>query len=121
MLKHFFKKKPEPGLYNGKHYTEWVETVKHLRRDDKDGDAETLLLHLVAATEEEAVIQQGNMPPWYTEQLAIVYRKRQDYTSEINIMKRYRQFVLSLKDTRGANTFDARIQKAQTLHDKKSI
>jgi hypothetical protein len=43
-----------PGTYKGRHYTEWVDEVKRLKREDLLDEAETLLLGLIGATEAEA-------------------------------------------------------------------
>jgi hypothetical protein len=79
----------KPGYYRGKHYTEYVEDVKRLKREDKYDDAEHLLWALVAATEAEVGVGMRGVAPWYYEQLAIIYRKRKAYQSEIAILERY--------------------------------
>lgn len=43
------------GDVRGRHYTEWVETVKALKRDGRLDEAEALLLECVVATELEAI------------------------------------------------------------------
>jgi hypothetical protein len=82
--------KPAAGRVRGRHYTDYVDEVKVLRRDDRDDAAEQLLLELVQATEEEARALGAGVAPWYYEQLAIIYRKRQDVEAEIRILERYR-------------------------------
>lgn len=81
--------KPTAGRVRGRHYTDYVEDVKALRRSDKDEDAEHLLLELVDATEEESRIRGTGVAPWYYEQLAILYRKRKDHTAEVAVLERY--------------------------------
>ncbi len=82
--------KPTTGRVRGRHYTDYIDEVKLLRRDDRDDAAEQLLLELVEATEEEARALGAGVAPWYYEQLAIIYRKRKDVEAEIRILERYR-------------------------------
>lgn len=77
------------GLVNGKHYTEYVELVKRLKRQRKLDRVEALLPRLVAAVEEEAEGENWMVAPWYYEQLAIIYRKQKDKTKELDILKRF--------------------------------
>ena len=77
------------GLVNGKHYTEYVDAVKKLKRQGELDKAETLLLQLLAAVEGEALAENWIVAPWYYEQLAIIYRKQKDETKELEILKRF--------------------------------
>ncbi len=77
------------GLVNGKHYTEYVESVKELKRQGKLDRAEALLLRLIRAVEEEAEAENWIVAPWYYEQLAIIYRKQKAETKELDILKRF--------------------------------
>lgn len=79
----------EPGFYNGKHYTEYVDEVQHLIKENKLGEAEKLLIELVSATENEAHQNNWGVAPWYYERLAVVYRKQKDTESEIRILERF--------------------------------
>jgi hypothetical protein len=81
----------EAGLLRGRHYTEYVEAVKDLKRGGDDVAAEHLLLELVDATEAEARAQGWGVAPWYYEQLAVLYRKRRESGREIAILERYAQ------------------------------
>ncbi len=78
-----------PGFVGGRHYTEYVEAVKALRRSGQEIDAEKLLLELIDATEAEARANNWGVAPWYYEQLAISCRKRQDPQGEVDILERY--------------------------------
>ena len=78
-----------PGLVRGRHYTEYVEEVKALRRLGREIEAERLLLELVDATEAEARAEKWGVAPWYYEQLAISHRKRGDPQGEVHILERY--------------------------------
>ena len=77
------------GFYRGRHFTTFVEDVKALRRTKRNGEAEQLLLRLVEATEAEDAAEDMGVAPWYYEQLAILYRERTDYRSEVEILGRY--------------------------------
>ena len=82
-------KKDKPGYYNGKHYTEYTETIKILRREGEESAAEKLLLKLLDAIELESASEGFGVAPWYYEQLAIIYRKQKDYLREIEILERF--------------------------------
>ncbi|HOI69294.1 MAG TPA: hypothetical protein PLN41_06070 [Methanothrix sp.] len=82
--------KNEPGFYKGKHFTEYVDKVKSLMRENRLDDAEKLLLELVKATEREARSEDGfGVAPWYYERLAVLYRKKKDLESEIAVLERF--------------------------------
>lgn len=78
-----------PGFVGVRHYTEYVEDVKALRRLGREVEAERLLLELIDATEAEARAEKWGVAPWYYEQLAISYRKQGNPQSEVDILERY--------------------------------
>lgn len=78
-----------PGDVDGRHYTEWVDTVRSLRRAGDELGAEALLLRLVDATEAESAQQGVGVAPWYYEQLATIYSKRGGHRAEIEILERF--------------------------------
>lgn len=78
-----------PGFFRGKHYTEYVEQVKELKRVGELENAIHLLLELVRTVERESQATGRGVAPWYYEQLAIIYRKLDDIQSEIEILERY--------------------------------
>lgn len=108
--------KPTAGRVRGRHYTDYAEQVRLLRRDDRDEAAEELLLELVQATEEEARALGTGVAPWYYEQLAIIYRKRKDVESEIRILERYSGQPPA--PGRGPEKLAQRLVKARALRDK---
>lgn len=77
------------GNYRGKHYTEWVEKVKDLKRNGQLDEALTLLYRLVKAVESEAKVDGHGVAPWYYEQIAIICRKQSDLPGELAILQRY--------------------------------
>lgn len=78
-----------PGYYKGKHYTDWADTVKKLKREDRLDDAESLLMMLVDATEAESRVEGLGVAPLYYQQLAIAYRKKKELDNELEILERY--------------------------------
>lgn len=81
--------KDPPGHFGGKHYTEYVEDIKALKRHGALDEAEQLLLNLVEAVEAEAKTEGWGVAPWYYEQLAVIHRKRGDFRAEVEILERY--------------------------------
>lgn len=79
------------GLWNGKHYTEYVDTVKGLKQEDRIDEAIDLLDHLVDATERESAATGLGVAPWYYQQLAVLHRKTGDRAAELAILERYAQ------------------------------
>ncbi|MGA9762020.1 MAG: hypothetical protein WBQ14_06335 [Gaiellaceae bacterium] len=77
------------GFVRGRHFTEYVEDVKQLKREGRHNEAERLLFELVDATETESKVKQWGVAPWYYEQLAIIYRKLGERQKEIEILERY--------------------------------
>jgi hypothetical protein len=85
-------KKPfdeEAGFVEGHHYTEYVERVKQLKRENRHSVAIELLFKLVDATENEAKVNGGGVAPWYYEELADIYRKINQPDDERSILERY--------------------------------
>jgi hypothetical protein len=78
-----------PGYFQNKHYTEYVETIKDLKRAEKYKEAEKLLLILIKAVEIESEAKDWSLAPYYYRQLAIIYRKQKLYDKEIAILERY--------------------------------
>lgn len=103
----------KPGFIDGRHYSDYVEKVKSLKRAGLLKEAEELLLKLVEATEAEAKATGGGVAPWYYEQLAIIYRKRRDYSAEVSILKRYMRQPHA--PGAGPQQLSARLKKAQHL------
>jgi hypothetical protein len=79
----------EPGHHKGRHYTEWVEEVKALKRAGRLDNASRLLQALIVAVEEESRIERWTPAPWYYEQLAIIRRKQKDQAGEESVLRRY--------------------------------
>jgi hypothetical protein len=79
------------GFYKGRHYTEWIEEVKRLKREEKFEECLVLLFGLIEATENEA--KEQGWPygaPAYYEDAAIIFRKLKRYEDEIEVLKRWK-------------------------------
>jgi hypothetical protein len=75
------------GRVNGKHYTEWPDEIRQMKRDGRVAEALDLLLGCIEAAERG---RDGREPaPWYTEQAAIIYRQQKEYLAEIAIIERW--------------------------------
>ncbi len=79
----------KPGYYKGRYLVTYDGDVEKLKRKGNLKGAEALLLQLVAATEAESKATGGGVVPWYYEELAKIYRKREDRKSEIAILERF--------------------------------
>ena len=111
----------KPGYIDGRHYTEYVEPVKALMRSGELERAESLLLRLVGAVEAQVLATGFGMAPWYTERLAVHYRKRKDFAAEVAILERYQTLVKRrFRADQGADYFDTRLAKAKLLRDRAS-
>jgi len=74
---------------NGKHFSEYVEEVKRLKRSNKRQELEILLVTLIGATEAGDAVSHWGVAPWYYEELAKLHRKNKDYKKEVEILERF--------------------------------
>jgi len=103
------------GQVHGRHYTEYVEVVNALKRAGRLDEAEALLLKLVAATKRESDRAKWGLPaPWYTQQLAIIYRKQRRHADEVAILEAYLASVSPRRRSEMAG-MAARLAKARAL------
>lgn len=105
-----------PGYYKGRHFTTYVSDVERLKKAGKLEDAKILLLDLVNATEEEDRMTQSGVAPWYYEELAKIYRKQMEYSSEVAILERYAK-LRHAHGVKSAQLMD-RLIKAKQLLEK---
>lgn len=75
-----------PDLDSFDHYTDAVDTIKQLKREQRHDEAESLLLWCIGQTEQD---EFDDPAPWYYKHLAIVYRKEDRYEDEVQILERY--------------------------------
>lgn len=73
----------------GKDFVEWVETIKQLRRQGNNDEAFVLLNECIDAAERDAKAHGYQPPYWYTEQVAIILRKRGDLAAEVATLERF--------------------------------
>lgn len=100
---------------NGRHYTEYVEDVKALKRAGRLDEAEALLLKLIVATKRESDRAKWGLPaPWYTQQLAIIYRKQRRHADEVALLESYLASVSPRRRSEMAG-MAARLAKARAL------
>ena len=92
---------------NGKHYTEYVNEINKLKKENKINQAIDLLKDCIKALEAEAKIMNWSLAPWYYEQLAICYRKIKQKEHEINILEYY----LNQKNGNHFSWFEERLKK----------
>lgn len=102
------------------HFTQYTSQVKQLKREGRHNEAIALLVRLIDAAEAEARVKGGDWfaPPWYYQQLAIVYRKEKRYEDEVVILERFAAQVEHLGSDLSYNR--ARIEKARDLQRKSS-
>lgn len=82
-----------PGYYKGRHFTEYVDEVRSLKRAGRLEEGARLLLNLIKATEAESRATGDGVAPWYYEHLAIVYRKQKDPANEKRLLLRFAEQV----------------------------
>lgn len=85
----FIELRERRGMCDGRHYTAFVGEVKTLKREGRLDQAEALLLRLLGAVEEESRADGVGVAPWYYEQLAIIYARRGEVGSEIEVLARF--------------------------------
>jgi len=99
------------ALVRGKHYTEWPEAIRELKRAGHLDEALMLLYELIEAAERDARGRGHGAPaPWYTEQAAIIHRKLREYGREVAVLQRYRATHPQVADA-----FAERLAKAAAL------
>jgi hypothetical protein len=79
----------KPGYIDGKHFTEYSDEVRRLRREGKSDEAVRLLLRLIDATEAESVDTGFGVAPWYYDQLSIEYKKRGQIDESRAVLHRF--------------------------------
>ena len=105
-----------PGYVEGRYFVTYVKDVNELKKSRKIDDAERLLLKLVEATEEASKSKGEGVAPWYYEELAKIYRKKNEYDKEVYILKRFAK----QKHARGVGPkkLHERLEKAKILAAK---
>ncbi len=103
------------SLVRGRHFTEWAEPIRELKREGRVDEALKLALECVDATE-RASRSDGLAPaPAYTTMAAIIYRQRKDYAAEIAVLERYQR---ACPPRRKSSKIADRLAKARELKVK---
>lgn len=75
------------GLVDGVHYLETIEPIKQLKREGRLEEALELCYRAIEGAEAD---REGREPaPWYTEQAAIIHRKRGEREKEVAVLRRW--------------------------------
>lgn len=98
--------------YSFDHFTDAVDTVKQLKREERHDEAEKLLLWCIEQAEQED--EFDDPPPWYYKHLAIVYRKEKRYEDEVKVIERYLN-----EATKPQKDLQKRLKKAQELETRR--
>jgi hypothetical protein len=114
------RQKKRAGSVDGKHYLQYVEQVKQLKREGCTQEVLDLLFKLADAAEREAALDKtygghGLVPPWYCENIAIIYRKEKRYADEVAILERLQR---NLSNFTSYPELAARLNKARELLKK---
>jgi hypothetical protein len=74
-------------VVRGKDFVEWVEPIAQLRREGREDEALELLMECIEAAERDSRGRGWVPPSWYTEQAAIILRKRGDRAGEVSLLE----------------------------------
>lgn len=80
-------------VLQGRHFTEYVDEVRSLKREGRLEEAARLRLNLVRATEAESRATGDGIAPWYYEHLAIPHRKQKNPVNEERLLVRFAEQV----------------------------
>lgn len=95
-------------------FADKVEAVRRLKRESRHPEAIALLLELLKKAEKEAVRAGSGIASWYYEQLAILYRKEEQFAEEVKVLKRYLATVGKL-GAPPAKKLESRLDRAKEL------
>lgn len=95
------------GVVDGVHYLETIEPIKQLKRDGRLDEALALCYQAIAGAEAG---RDGREPaPWYTEQAAIIHRKRGERDEEVAVLRRWLEVCPA--DRRAGSKIQERLDK----------
>ncbi|WP_317176010.1 hypothetical protein [Halomontanus rarus] len=97
-----------PDTTSFDHFTDAVDTIKQLKREQRHNEAEELLRWCI--TQAEADNEFADPPPWYYKHLAIIYRKDDRYEDEVRILERYLSEAATPRED-----LEIRLQRAKEL------
>ncbi len=105
------------GSVHGRHYTDYVEEVKDLKRQGRLDDAIELLGELMDAVERENELVGWGPAPWYFEHSAICYRKLKQREAEVAVLERYVR-TCQVGNLSAQDYMVERLAKAKELREK---
>lgn len=90
-LRHVARSEPRsaPGFVRGRYFGTWVEEIKQLKRDGELNSAREILSEALDAIEAESEQTLNPPPPWYYDQLRIVFKKLGMQQEAQEVMIRY--------------------------------
>jgi hypothetical protein len=98
------------GMVGRYHYLETVEPIQQLKREGRLQEALDLCYGAIDAAEQD---RDGREPaPWYTEQAAIIHRKRGEREQEVAVLQRW--LGLCPPERRAGTKIGQRLDKIQT-------
>lgn len=99
-------------VFEGIFLADWLRYVEQLTREKREDEALELAEALVTAAEQKAAVDRTEPAPAYTKRVAVMYRKRRDYASEIAVLERW---MAACPRGRGNDDLTARLAKAREL------
>ena len=98
------------GMVGRYHYLETVEPIQQLKREGRLQEALDLCYGAIDAAERD---RNGREPaPWYTEQVAIIHRKRGERDLEVAVLQRW--LNMCPPERRGGSKISQRLTKLQS-------
>lgn len=70
-------------------YYKYVDLIKQLIKENKDMEAEKILLKIIELNEINSFETGEGVAPYYYEELSKVYKKRKDRSRQVEILHRY--------------------------------
>jgi hypothetical protein len=95
------------GMVGSLHFLETVEPIRQFKREGRLDEAITLCYGAIEAAEKSRDGREP--PPWYTEQAAIIHRKRGEREQEIAVLQRW--LDLCPEDRRGSSKIQQRLDR----------
>lgn len=110
----------DQSAYPYDHYSDAVEDIKQLKREERHQEVEDLLLWCIEFTETEAMESGTAVPtpaPAYYRHLGIVYRKDDRNDDEVALLERYMETCDIVGVTPNEDLVD-RLDRARELADR---
>jgi hypothetical protein len=99
------------GAVRGRLYSEWYGEVERLRAIGDETGAVQLLLDIVAGTEAESRAEGSPVAPRAYEELAVIYRSRDDASAEFAILERFARQERFAPQSRGSGDIAGKLME----------